>query len=121
MERRAEKLEIFEQEKDLTSYIEFKKARAEVRKVIRLKKKENFVKFAQSINRNQGMTYVWKKMRVLKNYRNRIEWNTWQGKDGEKEIEKEIEKLSTPWAQVQKINVSRRMYSGSISGCDVGL
>lgn len=105
IQKRAEKLEVFEREKDLASYIEFKKARAEVRKVIRLKKRESFVKFAQSINRNQGMTYVWKKMEVFKNYKNRVEWNTWQGKDGEKAIVQEIGKLSPPWAQIKKINV----------------
>lgn len=33
------------------------------------------------------MTYVWKKVRALRNPSKQIDWNKWQTKDRDKEIE----------------------------------
>lgn len=56
------------------------------------KKKEDFKKFVKSINRFTSISYVWKKMRVLRQGKYRIDWNKWQAKDRKQAIMKEIEK-----------------------------
>lgn len=43
-------------------------------------------------------------MKVLKNRFNTVEWNRWQGRNREMEINNMIEKLAPPWAENSDIN-----------------
>lgn len=48
-------------------------------------------------------------MRVLKNRFNTVEWNKWQGRNRELEIDNTIEKLAPPWAaENPDLNFSHR-------------
>lgn len=71
---RKDKLNKFKESMDIQDYIEFKKARAIATKTINQKKRDNFKKFIESINRYTNISYVWKKIRVLKKSSKTIEW-----------------------------------------------
>lgn len=51
------------------------------------------------------MTYVWKKIRVLRNSSQHIQWNKWQIKDRSVAIEEAIDKVTMgpPWVLGNKI------------------
>lgn len=51
------------------------------------------------INKNTGMKYVWNKIRAIRTLTQVIEWNKWQNKDRDEEILKNIEKLTSGWAE----------------------
>lgn len=80
----------------MEDFIEYKKARAIARKTIKVNKKEDFRRFAASLNKNTNLKYVWKKIKVIKKGFNAVDWNKWSTKDRKVEIEKEIEKLVPP-------------------------
>lgn len=45
------------------------------------------------MEKNVIMTYVWKKMKVLRNKNCVVNWNEWKDKDRNEEIRKEVEKI----------------------------
>lgn len=96
IKRRKLLLKRFIDQKDLHSYVEYKKARAEARKIISRKKRECFDDFCASINRFTSLTYVCNMMRIFKNTEKNIVWNKWKNKNRTEEIRKEIEKLAPP-------------------------
>lgn len=49
------------------------------------------------------MNYVWKKIRILRGCKQKIDWNIWQKKDRIQEIEKEIEKIVPAWTNEERI------------------
>ena len=53
--------------RNIADYIEYKKRVASAKKYMKKCKFDNFRKFAESINFEIGVTYVWKKCRILKN------------------------------------------------------
>lgn len=68
--------------KRMEDYIEYKRLRAQARKIIKQKKKEDLHKFAASLNKKVNIKYVWNKMKVLKKGWSTIEWHKWQIKEG---------------------------------------
>lgn len=68
----------------MQDFIEYKKARAVARRTINDKKKKDFVRFIESINKFTSMSYVWKKIKVLRHPFRTVEWNKWQTKSREK-------------------------------------
>lgn len=79
------------------------------KKTIKHKKKEVFKKFTRRLDKNLSIKYVWNKMRVLKNRLNTVEWNKWQGRNRELEIDNTIEKLASLWAaENPDLNFSHR-------------
>lgn len=99
IKERKTKLAQFKQTKELQDFINYKKARAYARKTINAKKKEDFIKFIQSINRFTSMKYVWNKIKVLKHLYRTIDWIKWQNKSRKEVIIKTIEENSPCWAQ----------------------
>lgn len=77
-----------------TDFIEYKNARAIVTRTIRIKKKNNFIEFISSINKFTSLSYVWKKMKVLKRSFQKIAWNKWQNNDRRTTIMKTIAEIS---------------------------
>lgn len=105
---RKEKLRKFKEIKELQDYIEFKKARAMATKTIKQKKRENFKRFIESINKYTNISYIWKKMRVLKKSSKTVEWTKWQKKDRNQECIKVMNELSPPWVQERRIYIEER-------------
>lgn len=99
MEERKEKLKEYIKEQSMNNYIEYKRTRATARKIIKQKKKENFIDFVSSLNKNSNIKYVWNKMRVIKNGFKTVEWNKWQIVDRDTTIEKEIDKIAPAWVE----------------------
>lgn len=64
-------------DKTLENWIEYRKVKAMVRKVTRKKRRENLKEFAEKLNKNFSLKYVWNKMKVLKNRDSTQEWNKW--------------------------------------------
>lgn len=81
----------------MENWIEYRKAKALVRKITRKKRRESFIEFAEKLNKNFSLKYVWNKMKVLKNRENTQKWNKWKGVDRGEAI-KEVEKIGVPWA-----------------------
>lgn len=86
-------------EKSLKNWIEYRRLRAVARKVIKKKKREDFQRFAQSLNKNISLKYVWNKMKILKNRDYKQEWNKWREEDREDAIKEQIEKIVLPWVE----------------------
>lgn len=60
----------------------------ETRKILKNKKRNNFNKFIEGINKNVSLSYVWKKMKILKNKNCVVNWNEWKNKNRKEEIKK---------------------------------
>lgn len=101
IQQRKEALKKYKKDKDMHSWIEFKRTRAIARKTINKKKREDFDRFCASINKFTSFKYVWNKMKVFKNARKNINWNGWASKSREEEIRREIDKLAPPTAMEQ--------------------
>lgn len=78
IEERKDKLKEYIKEQSMDSFIEYKRTRAIARKIIRQKKRENFINFVSNLNKNSNIIYVWNKMKVIKNSFKTVEWNKWQ-------------------------------------------
>lgn len=65
-ERRRDKFKEWRSNKNMKNFIEYNKAKAVARKIIKQKKQQDFKKFAMSLNKNISTTYVWHKMSVVK-------------------------------------------------------
>lgn len=83
----------------MESFITYKEKRARVGKIIKQKKREDFKKFTEGLNKNTNIKYVWNKMKVLKNSFQKINWNSWQKGNREEVVEKEMVKLAPPWVE----------------------
>lgn len=103
---RKNRLRAFKISGSMEDFIKYKEARAQARKLLNKKKRENFIKFIESINKFSNMTYVWKKMRILKNASKTLEWNKWQYKDRKEEVLKTVLQLSPPWVEEKRIKVT---------------
>lgn len=88
---------MFKRNKNMHTYIEFKKARVIARKIINKKKRENFLNYCSKINRFTNIKHVWNTMRIFKNSRVSIDWNKWQLKDRRETIMDSIDSLAPPW------------------------
>lgn len=113
VEERKKKFKIWRRNKTMENYIELKRMKALTRKTIKKKKREDFQKFANKIDKNMSIKYVWNKMRILKNRFNTIAWNKWQGKSRKKTIEETIDNLAPPWVaenpETKKEEINRQM------------
>lgn len=67
--------------------------------MIRSKKREDFKEFTSNLNVHTNQAYVWKKMKVMKNGFDNVDWNKWQVRDRKKVIENSIKCLAPPWVQ----------------------
>lgn len=89
----------YEKIRNLATKINYKRSIAVARRVVNEKKKENFRKFASSLNRFTDVSYVWKKMNTFKNRDNKQTW----GREGDKEYDRivslEMEKVAPPWTE----------------------
>ncbi|XP_071575008.1 uncharacterized protein [Temnothorax nylanderi] len=87
----------FKRCKSLSTWDSYKRACALVRRTIAAKKKACFEEFCAGINRFTSLSYVWNTIRILKNARNNVRWNSWSGKNREDEIRKSVDKLAPPF------------------------
>lgn len=102
VEDRKNKLKTWRRTGVMNDFIAYKKARAFTAKTIRSKKKESYLNFVQSINKHTNKRFMWNKVKILKTANNRIHWNRWPKGDREKAVQKEIDKISPPWAETYK-------------------
>lgn len=51
------------------------------------------------------MTYVWQKMKILKNRNCIVNWNEWRDKNRSEIIKEEINKMSKPWVPEEELKV----------------
>lgn len=83
------------------------------------KKKQGLHNFIESINKKTGMSYVWKKIRILRNSGQHVQWNKWQTKDRSVAIEEAIDKVSPPWVTNVKIkkatSVENNKYNAEVT------
>ncbi|CAL1687259.1 unnamed protein product [Lasius platythorax] len=93
---RKQKLKTYLSDGSVSSFIEYKKSCAIVRRTVKTKKRECFKEFCNSINRWTGLSYVWKTVRILKNSFSRVTWNVWQTSDREKVVLQEVDKIAHP-------------------------
>lgn len=107
IEERRDKFKEWRSNKNIKNFIEYNKAKAIARKIIKQKKQQDFKKFTMSLNKNISTTYVWNKMRVLRNRFNTVAWNKWQGKSREKETDIAINKLALPWVIENRDNKAK--------------
>lgn len=114
IEDRKRKLKRYQETLSLTDFIEYKKARAIARKTVKFKKKEDFKRFAASLNKNTNLKYVWQKMKVVKKGFNTIDWNKWNKKNREEEILKEIDKIAPAWVKNEEegMNIDYNQLNG---------
>lgn len=94
IKNRKKWLKLFKRNKDMHSFVEFKKARAIARKIINKKKRDNFMNYCKSINRFSNLKHVWNAMRIFKNSRISIDWNKWQLENRNEVILESIEELA---------------------------
>lgn len=113
IEERKEALKKYYKDMIMKNFIEYKRLRAVARKVVRRKKRKNFIKFTGSLNKNSNLSYVWKKMKIIKNSFNVVDWKKWQGEDREKVIRKEIDKIAPPWVEIEELD--NNMYTAEES------
>lgn len=81
----------------MDNWIEYRRAKAIVRKVTRRKKRENFIEFAEKLNKNISLKFVWNKIKVLKNRDNKQDWNKWRDIDREGAIWEQTDKIGAQW------------------------
>lgn len=103
IEERKEALKKYYKDMIMENFIEYKRLRAVARKVVRRKKRKNFIEFG-NLNKNSNLSYVWKKMKIIKNSFNVVDWKKWQGEDREKIIRKEIDKIAPPWVEIEELD-----------------
>lgn len=77
-------------------------------KVINTKKRKDFDEFCSRINRFTSMSYMWNTMRIFKNVKKNINWNTWTNKNREEEIRKGINKLAPPSAPIEPKKIQKK-------------
>lgn len=51
------------------------------------------------------MTYVWQKMKILKNRNCIVNWNEWRDKNRSEIIKEEINKISKPWVLEEELKI----------------
>lgn len=88
----------------MEKYIEYKRLRAVARKIIRQKKRDNFKEFTNGLNKNSNLSYVWKKMKVIKDNFNVVDWGKWQREDRERVVRKEVDKIAPPWVKIEDLD-----------------
>lgn len=81
----------------LEDLIVFKKRRAEMKRLIKAKKRKNFRDFAASLNFRTDPTYVWKKCKVLKNSWINVSSSGVRENLQKVNLEPAIDKLCPPW------------------------
>ncbi|KAL7292685.1 hypothetical protein TKK_0013809 [Trichogramma kaykai] len=86
---------------ELQDLISYKKRCAELRRMLRRKKRKSFIEFAESLNFRMSPTYVWKKCKIFK--------NKWINVDKSKQYnntnrlllrQRAVEKLCPPWVEI---------------------
>lgn len=96
IKKRQKFLKIWRTKRDPDSFQKYKSIIRETRKIFFRKKRNNYKKFIQGINKFISLSYVWKKAAVLKNSFTNVNWRSWQNKSRKDTILAEIEKLSPP-------------------------
>lgn len=104
--KKEKKLKEFLKHRTMEKYEEYSQCKIEVRKILRQKKKNNFLKFVEEINKNISMDYVWEKMNVLRNRKCVVNWNEWKDRNRGEEIKKEMKKLGRDWIREEEIIIS---------------
>lgn len=51
------------------------------------------------------MTYVWQKMKILRNRNCIINWNEWRNKNRSETIKEKINKISKPWTPEKELKI----------------
>lgn len=90
LEKRKESFTKFRRTGKVEDFIEYKRLRAIARKVINKKKREDLHRFAFSLNKNISIKYVWGKMKSLKKSWIKVNWNKWQVKNRNTEVENTV-------------------------------
>lgn len=63
------------------------------------------MEFVKSINKNISMTYIWQKMKILRNRKNIVNWNEWKDKNRLKTVREDMDKLGKPWVQEEELKL----------------
>lgn len=66
------------------------------------------MKFVEGVNKNTGMTYVWKKIGLLRNKKFNINWNEWKNKDRNEELKKEMGKIELRLGRKEEIGLRKK-------------
>lgn len=61
--------------------------------------------FVKSINKNISMTYVWQKMKILRNRKNIVNWNEWKDKNRLETVREDMDKLGKPWIPEKELKL----------------
>lgn len=88
--------------------------------MIRRKKKESFKIFTGSLNRHVNMSYVWEKMKIIKNRENKREWDKLLDEDGKEGIRLEVNKVAPPWMEDAPLHLKQE-YTNKTSDERYGL
>ncbi|XP_071582049.1 uncharacterized protein [Temnothorax nylanderi] len=97
---RRSSLSAFKKTKSLRDWLTYKRDAAIARRTIKTKKKVSFDKFCSGIDRFTSLSYVWNTMRIMKNARRNVEWNSWPTKNREDVIRSSIDSLAPPYVGV---------------------
>lgn len=95
-EERKKAFKEYRKEKTTLKYKKYREIKVETRNLIRKKKKDKFMDFVKSINKNISMTYVWQKMKILRNRKNIVNWNEWKDKNRLETVREDMDKLGKP-------------------------
>lgn len=99
---------MFKRQSNIFNYIAFKKASANVKKIIKESKKDSWRTYCNKLNRNTPIKNIWNEIKKLKNvYYNPEHQNKVIIKE---HIYSFFDKLSPPWAPVQKnVNINKEV------------
>lgn len=61
--------------------------------------------FVKSINKNISMTYIWQKMKILRNRKNIVNWNEWKDKNRLETVREDMDKLGKPWVPEEELKL----------------
>lgn len=89
-------------------YKEYDLLQKEIQKRIKKRKLEEFREFTSKINKNTNLSYVWKKMKIMKNAFINVKWKNVNNVEKTEIKRQEVEKLSPAnWIREEKVNLDR--------------
>lgn len=105
---RKEKFKTWKRTRTMKDFQEYKRTRAYAVKIIRTKKRESYIRFVESINRQSNMKYMWNKVRILRNANSKVSWNSWSTGNRQDAIVEGINKIAPPWVESERIIIKNR-------------
>ena len=82
----------------IEDYITYKKNAAQARRMFKIKKRQNFKNFTETINFRTNQTYVWNTTKILKNkWKKVIPYHTSENHQNQEKIYTALNKICPPW------------------------